>query len=89
MTSADKDPRYKIVCISMYKHDISWLDEMVRQLKLRGHSKVSKSSVIRYALDQLDIGNIPRNLDWQRPTKRKFMDTPVTMNGQREEGTGT
>ncbi len=46
---------YKVVCISMYTEDLSRLDEMVTELKRRGFSRANRSSVLRLAVEQLDL----------------------------------
>ena len=55
-----KPTHYKIVCISLYNEDIERLGELVKELKRRGHTKANKSQVIRAALDQIDLGKIPK-----------------------------
>ncbi len=55
-----KPTHYKIVCISLYSEDIERLNELVAELKRRGHTKASKSGLIRYALDTVDIGTMPK-----------------------------
>jgi hypothetical protein len=55
-----KPQHYKIVSISLYNEDIERLDEMVRELKRRGHYKANKSQLIRHALSQLDLDTVPR-----------------------------
>ncbi len=55
-----KPTHYKIVCISLYNEDIERLAELVRELKRRGHTKANKSQIIRAALDQIDLGKIPK-----------------------------
>ncbi len=55
-----KPTHYKIICISMYTEDIERLEGLVAELKRRGHTKASKSAVIRYALDSVDIGKMPK-----------------------------
>ena len=55
-----KPAHYKIVCISLYNEDIERLAELVRELKRRGHTKANKSQIIRAALDQIDLGKIPK-----------------------------
>ena len=55
-----KPTHYKIVCISLYNEDIERLENLVRELKKRGHTKANKSQVIRAALDQIDLGKIPK-----------------------------
>ncbi len=56
----DKPAHYKVVCISLYNEDIARLEALVRELKRRGHTKANKSQVIRAALDQIDLGKIPK-----------------------------
>ena len=51
---------YKVVCISLYNQDIAHLEEMVAELKRRGHTKANKSQLIRAALAQVDLGKIPK-----------------------------
>jgi hypothetical protein len=48
------------VCISLYTEDIERLEALVAELKKRGHTKANKSAVIRYALDSVDIGKMPK-----------------------------
>lgn len=55
-----KPTHYKIVCISLYTEDIERLEALVADLKSRGHTKANKSAVIRYALDSIDIGKMPK-----------------------------
>lgn len=56
----DEDLSYKVICISLYKEDLARLDEMVRELKSKGHRKMSRSALIRYALDTADLDGLPR-----------------------------
>jgi hypothetical protein len=56
----DKPTHYKVVCISLYTEDIAHLEEMVAELKRRGHTKANKSQLIRAALSQVDLGKIPK-----------------------------
>lgn len=55
-----KPDHYDVICISLYKEDLAQLDEMVAKLKKRGHRRVSRSALIRFALDQVDIRDFPR-----------------------------
>jgi hypothetical protein len=55
-----KPTHYKVVSISLYSEDIERLDAMVKELKKRGHTKVSKSQLIRFALDTVNIDKLPR-----------------------------
>ncbi len=58
--SKKKPDHYDVICISLYKEDLAQLDEMVAKLKKRGHRKISRSALIRFALDQVDIRDFPR-----------------------------
>ena len=51
---------YKIICISLYTEDIDRLEQLVAELKRRGHTKANKSQLIRAALDQVDLAKIPK-----------------------------
>jgi truncated hemoglobin YjbI len=56
----EKPTHYKVVCISLYNQDIEHLEQMVSELKRRGHTKANKSQLIRAALAQVDLGKIPK-----------------------------
>jgi hypothetical protein len=56
-----KPDHYEVICISMYKEDLARLDEAVTALKKRGHRKMSRSALIRFALDTMDVGKLPRS----------------------------
>jgi len=53
---------YKVICISLYKEDLTRLDEMVALLKSRGLTKASRSALIRFALSKVDLDGVPRGL---------------------------
>ena len=55
-----KPTHYKVVSISLYTEDIEKLEAMVEELKRRGHTKANKSQLIRYALDTVDLDELPR-----------------------------
>ncbi|MEM7137684.1 MAG: hypothetical protein AAF500_13965 [Myxococcota bacterium] len=55
-----KADHYDVICISLYKEDLARLDAMVTKLKKRGHRRVSRSALIRFALDQVDPKDFPR-----------------------------
>ena len=55
-----KPDHYDVICISLYKEDLTQLDKMVAKLKKQGHRRISRSALIRFALDQVDIGDLPR-----------------------------
>jgi hypothetical protein len=56
-----KPDHYEVICISLYKEDLARLDEKVKLLKSRGHRKMSRSALIRYALDGVDLDGLPRS----------------------------
>jgi len=55
-----KPDHYDVICISLYKEDLAQLDKMVAKLKKQGHRRISRSALIRFALDQVDIQDLPR-----------------------------
>jgi len=55
-----KPDHYDVICISLYKEDLARLDRMVAKLKKQGHRRISRSGLIRFALDQVDIEDFPR-----------------------------
>ena len=55
-----KPQHYKIVSISLYNEDIERLEQLVRELKRRGHYKANKSQLIRHALAQLNLDLVPK-----------------------------
>lgn len=57
-----KPTHYKVVRISLYTGDLDRLDAAVRALKARGHTKASRSSVLRAAMMQLDLAEVPRGV---------------------------
>jgi hypothetical protein len=57
-----KAEHYEVICISLYKEDLAALDAKVTELKKRGHRRVSRSSLIRYALTSLDLTDVPRSV---------------------------
>jgi hypothetical protein len=59
---ADKPTHYKVICISMYTDDLERLDEMVENLKARGLTKANRSALIRYALANVKLEEVPKGL---------------------------
>lgn len=57
--SQPRPSHYKVISISLYTEDIDRLQALVDALKARGHTRASKSQVIREALRQLDLDAIP------------------------------
>lgn len=58
----ERPTHYKIVCISLYNEDIERLEQLVTELKRRGHTKANKSAIIRAALDQIDLAKVPKGV---------------------------
>ena len=56
-----KAEHYEVICISMYTEDLARLDAKVAELKRTGHRKMSRSALIRFALDQVDVEELPRS----------------------------
>ena len=52
---------YEVICISLYNEDLARLDEKVGHLKASGHRKMSRSALIRYALDTCDLDALPKS----------------------------
>lgn len=59
--SSTKADHYEIICISLYKADLKRLDAKVNALKRNGHRKMSRSALIRYALDHVDTAKLPKS----------------------------
>ena len=59
---AEKPTHYKVICISMYTDDLERLDEMVETLKSRGLTKANRSALIRYALANVKLEDVPKGL---------------------------
>lgn len=51
---------YKVVSISLYNEDIDRIDRLVDELKAAGHTKANRSSLIRFAIDKVDITRMPK-----------------------------
>ncbi|HJZ85117.1 MAG TPA: hypothetical protein VKN99_08110 [Polyangia bacterium] len=57
---APETPRrpYKLVCVSLYLEDIARLEALVAELKRRGHTRMSKSRIVRLALAEVDLAKL-------------------------------
>lgn len=55
-----KPDHYEVICISLYNEDLERLDAKVKLLKEEGHRKMSRSALIRYALDTCDLDGLPK-----------------------------
>jgi len=56
---AKKADHYEILCISMYVEDLTRLDAKVATLKQGGHRRMTRSALIRLALDKLALDDVP------------------------------
>jgi hypothetical protein len=56
-----KADHYRVICISLYNEDLDRLDAMVDDLKQRGHRKMNRSALIRFALDHVELSEIPKS----------------------------
>ena len=56
-----KPDHYEVICISLYNEDLARLDAKVQRLKDQGHRKMSRSALIRYALDTVDLDALPKS----------------------------
>lgn len=54
-----KPTHYKVISISLYTEDLQRLQGLVDELKRRGYSRANKSLVIREALRQIDLDEVP------------------------------
>ena len=57
----EEDARFRRVNISLFPEDIELLNEMVHTLRKRGYRRVSKSQIIRYALQTVDLEKMPQS----------------------------
>ncbi len=57
--AVERPVHYKVISISMYVEDIERLDALVAALRARGHTRANKSMVIREALRQIDLDQVP------------------------------
>lgn len=60
MKKVKKPTHYKIISISLYTADIIRLDTMVDELKVRGMTRANRSSLIRSALNQVNLDKVRR-----------------------------
>lgn len=59
---SDKPAHYKVICISMYTKDLKRLDDMVDTLKAKGMTKANRSALIRYALGEVELDQVPQGI---------------------------
>lgn len=51
---------YKVITISLYNDDYDLLEGYLKDLKKQGYHRINKSKIIRYALRNVDIKNMPK-----------------------------
>lgn len=56
----DKPSHYRVVSVSLYLDDIERIDTIIKELKRRGFTKMNRSALIRFAIDTVNIDNLPR-----------------------------
>ncbi len=61
-TKSEKPSHYKVICISMYTRDLKRLDDMVDTLKAKGMTKANRSALIRYALGEVQLDQVPQGI---------------------------
>jgi hypothetical protein len=55
-----KDGRtFRLVTFSFYEEDVARLDALLEQAKKNGHKRVSRSQIVRLALRQVDVSDLP------------------------------
>lgn len=57
---AEKD--YTVICISIYDADLRRLDEIVAEMKRKGHRRASRSAVLRAAMKQFNPDLVPKGM---------------------------
>ena len=56
----DKPTHYRVVSVSLYMDDIERIDNLVKELKRRGFTKMNRSALIRFAIDTVNLDDMPR-----------------------------
>ena len=55
-----KDGRtFRLVTFSFYEEDVARLDALLEEAKKLGHKRVSRSQIVRLALRQVDVKELP------------------------------
>lgn len=50
---------FRLVTFSFYEDDVARLDALLLEAKKRGHKRVSRSQLVRLALRQVDLTDLP------------------------------
>lgn len=54
-----REPTCRVISISLYPEDIERMDELVAELRRRGHRRANRSQLIRHALTLVDPERVP------------------------------
>jgi hypothetical protein len=58
MSTPRKHKGYRAVCITLFDHHLDDIDEKIAELKGKGWRSMSRSQLLRIALERLDISTI-------------------------------
>jgi hypothetical protein len=50
---------FRLVTFSFYEEDVARLDALLAEAKKKGHKRVSRSQIVRLALRQVDVSDLP------------------------------
>jgi hypothetical protein len=50
---------FRLVTFSIYEEDVARLDELLREARKLGHRRASRSQIVRLALRQVDLTELP------------------------------
>lgn len=50
---------FRLVTFSFYEEDVARLDELLREARTLGHRRASRSQIVRLALRQVDLAELP------------------------------
>lgn len=67
MTHAPNGATYATICVSTYHDDLTALDAAVAELKRKGYTRASRSSVIRAALRGFNAREYTRDAEGPLP----------------------
>jgi hypothetical protein len=53
---------FRLVTFSFYEEDVARLDKLLADARRRGHRRVSRSQIVRLALRQVDLAQLPEEV---------------------------
>lgn len=56
LAPAARRPGYRVVAVSLYTPELEWVDHFTHLLRIAGHTKASRSLVVREAILRLEEG---------------------------------